>query len=161
ILGVPVPFTGERQKAVSPVPHNRGWWPVIGESYPGAWQQNVEVRLDSALSFHAVFACQTLIASDIAKLRVKLVQQDSDGIWTEVRNSAYSPVLRKPNHYQNRIQFFENWVLSKLQRGNTYVLKGRDNRNVVTRLYVLDPTLVTPLVTDSGEVYYELRADNL
>jgi phage portal protein BeeE len=42
-------------------------------------------------------------------------------------------VLRKPNRFQTRIQFLESWALSKLSRGNTYVLKQRDNRNVVTR----------------------------
>jgi HK97 family phage portal protein len=138
-----------------------GWWPLIKESFAGAWQQNVEIRQESVLSFHAVFACQTLIASDIAKMRIKLVQQDSDGIWSEVKNPAYSPVLRKPNRFQTRIQFFENWVLSKLQRGNAYILKERDGRGVVVRLYVLDPTLVTPLVSDDGSVFYELLSDRL
>ena len=138
-----------------------GWWPLVRESFTGAWQRNVEIKLDSVLSFHAVFACQTLIASDIAKLRVKLVAQDGDSIWSEVKNPAYSPVLRKPNAYQNRIQFYENWVLSKLQSGNTYVLKQRDGRGVVTKLYVLDPNRVKPLVAENGEVFYELNSDRL
>ena len=155
-----VPDTGKR-KAMSRPDTRGGWWPLIRESFAGAWQQNVEVKQESVLSFHAVFACQTLIASDIAKLRIKLVQQDDDGIWTEVKNPAYSPVLRKPNRFQTRIQFFENWVLSKLQRGNAYILKERDGRGVVVRLYVLDPTLVQPLVSDDGSVYYELLADKL
>lgn len=150
-----------RQKAVSPVDNRGGWWPVIRESFPGAWQQNVTITQDTVLSFHAVFACQTLIASDIAKLRVKLVAQESGGIWNETKNPAYSPVLRKPNDFQNRMQFFENWVLSKLQRGNAYILKQRDGRGVVVKLYVLDPQRVTPLVSESGEVFYELDADNL
>lgn len=148
--------------APEPVHENRGgWWPIIRESYAGAWQQNVEVNQQAVLAYHAVFVCMTLIASDIAKLRVKLVAQDSDGIWTETTSGAYSPVLRKPNGFQTRIQFWENWMLSKLSRGNTYVLKRRDNRNVVTALYVLDPNRVKPLVTPDGAVYYELKADNL
>jgi len=69
--------------------------------------------------------------------------------------------LRKPNRFQTRNQFWEYWLLSKLSRGNTYVLKQRDNRNVVTALYVLDPNRVKPLVTPDGSVYYELQADNL
>lgn len=148
-------------KALQSPPDRGGWWPLIRESFSGAWQHNITISHDTVLSFHAVFACQTLIASDISKLRIKLVAQDGDGIWSEVKNGAYSPVLRKPNDFQNRMQFFENWVLSKLQRGNAYILKQRDGRGVVVKLYVLDPQLVTPLVSDSGEVFYELRVDNL
>jgi HK97 family phage portal protein len=161
IFGLTIAPTSTIKKDLSPVTEGRGWFPLIREAFTGAWQQNVTISYDTVLTHHAVFACQTLIASDIAKLRVKLVAQDSDGIWSEVKNPAYSPVLRKPNGFQNRIQFFENWVLSKLQKGNTYVLKQRDNRQVVTKLYVLDPTRVTPLVADDGSIFYELQTDTL
>jgi HK97 family phage portal protein len=148
-------------KAIAPVAQGRrGWFGVI-EGFAGAWQHNVEVKFDSVLSNHADFSCRTLIASDIAKLRIKLVRRDNDGIWSEVTNPAYSPVLRKPNHFQTRIQFMESWILSKLQRGNTYVLKSRDDRGVVKKLFVLDPNLVTPLVSDSGDVFYQLNTDPL
>ncbi len=144
----------------APIRGRGGWWRIL-ESYPGAWQQNVEVKYDSVLSNHADFACRTLIASDIAKLRIKLVQRDENGIWSEVTNNAYSPVLRKPNHFQNRIQFMESWILSKLQRGNTFVLKKRDARGVVVKLFVLEPGLVTPMVSDSGDVFYQMNTDHL
>jgi HK97 family phage portal protein len=108
----------------------------------------------------AVFACHTSICSDVAKNRVKLVQF-KDGVWQETTNSAYSPVLRKPNNYQTRIQFLETWMNSKLLRGNTYVLKQRDGRNVVTALFVLNPDRVQPLVSDDGQVFYRLSQDNL
>lgn len=153
-------FTISRSKSLNNVPQGNGGWFPIGESYAGAWQRNVTVNQNAVLAYHAVFACMTLIASDISKLRVKLVQQDG-GIWSEITNPAYSPVLRKPNRFQTRIQFFENWVLSKLSRGNTYVLKQRDNRGVVNGLYVLDPNRVQPMVSDDGEVYYQLQTDNL
>lgn len=139
-----------------------GWYPVIRESFAGAWQQNVTVDRNAVLAYDALFACLTLIAGDISKNRVKLVALDTKaGIWSEVSNPSFSPVLRKPNRFQTRIQFFENWVLSKLQRGNAYVLKERDNRGVVVALYVLDPQRVRPLVTPDGTVYYELKADNM
>ena len=161
ILGLPIPFTGENQKALSSVPYgSSGWYPVIHEPFPGAWQRNLPINTDSAASFHADFACKTLIARDIAKMRVKLVE-NVDDIWSETTNPAYSPVLRRPNDYQTRNQFWENWMLSKLSRGNTYVLKVRDNRNVVTSLHVLDPTRVQPLVADDGSVFYRVNGDNL
>ncbi len=52
-------------------------------------------------------------------------------------------------------------MLSKLQTGNTYVLKQRDGRGVVMALYVLDPLRVTVLVADDGSVFYDLNMDNV
>jgi HK97 family phage portal protein len=162
IFGLPIPFTGEQRKALNSVPEGRGgWYPIVREPFTGAWQRNLEINVDTAASFHADFACKTLIARDIAKLRVKLVEKDKNDIWSETTNPAFSPVLRRPNDYQTRNQFWECWVLSKLSRGNTYVLKVRDNRQVVTALHVLDPTRVQPLVADDGSVFYRLSSDNL
>ena len=138
-----------------------GWWPLIRESFAGAWQQNVEVRFADVTSHHAVFSCVTLIAQDIGKLRPRIVELLSTGIWKEVPSAAFSPVLRKPNRYQNRIKFIEQWICSKLLHGNTYVLKERDNRGVVVRLYILDPTRVQVSVAPDGAVYYQLSQDNL
>jgi HK97 family phage portal protein len=143
--------------------HDRGnWWhPIIREPFTGAWQRNLEQTRESILTFGAVYSCVTLIASDVGKLRLRLVEQDSDGIWSEVKVPAFSPILRKPNKWQNRISFIQQWVISKLLHGNTYVLKRRDNRGVVVEMYVLDPTRVKVLVAPNADVYYEIRKDNL
>ncbi len=138
-----------------------GWFAMVREGFTGAWQRNIEIRFDSVLTYYAVYACVTLIASDIGKLRIKLVQKDKDGIWEEITSSAFSPVLRKPNRYQTRIKFFEQWMTSKLIHGNTYILKERDNRGVVVALYVLDPTRVRALVAPDGAVYYSLHGEEL
>lgn len=139
----------------------RGGWFRILEPFTGAFQRNIEVNRDSVLAYHAVYACITLIAQDIGKLRPKLVQQLPNGIWKETTNSAYSPLLRKPNRYQTRIKFIENWITSKLIQGNAYALKGRDAKGLVNNLYLLDPCRVTPLVADNGEVFYKLKTDRL
>jgi HK97 family phage portal protein len=161
IFGLPVPFTGEKRKGLHSVPYyGGGWQTLVRDPFPGAWQRNMEIKIDTAASFHADFACKTLIARDIGKMRVKLSEQ-AGNIWSETTNPAYSPVLRRPNTYQTRNQFWECWMLSKLSRGNTYVLKERDQRNVVVALHVLDPTRVQPLVADDGSVFYQLESDNL
>ena len=136
---------------------------LVRESFAGAWQRNVTVDAPrEILAFSAVFACVTIIAGDIGKLRIKLVDEDADGIASEVKTaSPFLPVLYKPNRYQTRIKFIEQWIVSKLLFGNTYVLKGRDQRGIVTTLYVLDAQRVTPLVADDGSVYYRLAADHL
>jgi HK97 family phage portal protein len=132
----------------------------VREPFAGAWQKNEELSNDAQMAFFANFACHTLICSDISKNRIRLVAQNGQ-VWQETSNSAFSPVLRKPNSFQNRIQFLENWVTSKLSRGNTYVFKQRDGRGVVVGLYVLNPDRVQPLVSDDGQVFYRLNKDNL
>ena len=139
---------------------DRGWFRIL-ESYAGAWQQNVQITVANVTTHPIVFACATLIAGDISKMRLKLVQETEDGIWVETESAAFSPVLRKPNHYQTRIQFYLSWMFSKLFHGNTYALKVRDNRRVVVAEHVLDPTRVRPLVAPNGDVYYELKRDDL
>lgn len=140
---------------------NRGWYPIIREPFAGAWQMNEEITVQNVTTHPIVWACVTLTASDIAKMRIRLVQQDDDNIWNPVDVAAFSPVLRKPNHYQNRIQFYEHWIISKQLNGNAYVLKMRDGRGNVVRMYVLDPARVRPLVAPDGSVYYELSRDDI
>jgi HK97 family phage portal protein len=155
---VPVPY------GFQTVEQSRGWFRIIHEGFTGAWQRNIIGRADDVLTHAAVYACVTLIASDIGKLRIKLVEQSDvsvGGNWTEVENAAFSPVLRKPNRYQTRIKFLEQWQVSRLVHGNTYVLKQRDDRQVVEALYVLDPTRVRVQVAPDGSVYYALLSDNL
>jgi HK97 family phage portal protein len=146
---------------LSPVTSRGGWFPIVREPYTGAWQLNQEITAPDALTNPIVFACVTLIASDIAKVALRLVQEDDDGIWTEAESPAFSPVLRVPNRGETIQRFLESWMFSKLLFGNTYILKQRDDRNVVTALYVLDPMRVTPLITPDGAMYYKLATDAL
>jgi HK97 family phage portal protein len=160
IFGREISFRRKAAPVLSSV-YSRGWYPFVREPYSGAWQRNDEWTVDCVLAHHAVYACITLISNDIGKLRHKLMQVDEEGIWEEVKNPAYSPVLRRPNRFQNQIQFRQWWITSKLIHGNAYALKGRDNRGVVTSLYLLDPCRVQIKVSDSGDVFYTLQGDNL
>ena len=163
VLGFDITIT-KATRPLSSLESRGGWypiWPTVRESFTGAWQSNTTATTETVLSYFAVYACVTLISSDIGKMRLKLVAQDADGIWTETESAAFSPVLRRPNRYQNRIKFVEWWIMSKLLHGNTYALKARDARGVVTALYILDPLRVTPLVAPDGSVFYELKRDIL
>lgn len=154
-----------RTKAAPPdlrLPESRGgWYPIVREGFAGAWQQNVDTPLVDVLSHPTVYACVTKIAGDIAKMRLWLVEHIGKDVWVPIESNAFSPVLRKPNHYQTPFQFVQSWLISKLTSGNTYVLKLTDGRGVVVALYVLDPWRVTPLVSPDGSVFYRLNTDDL
>lgn len=172
ILGIQIPFTKASGAAVvttgngalTPLGGNTlsSYIGYVRESFAGAWQRNITVdNRQTILASAPVYACVTRIASDISKLRIRLVELEK-GTWKEVeRASPYWPVLRKPNAYQNRIQFFSMWIVSKLLYGNAFIFKEYDGRGIVTSLHVLHPQRVQPIITTEGIVYYQLGADDL
>lgn len=146
-----------KQKAMTAVNGTTGWWRVIGEPFSGAWQRNQEEKIGDVLTYPTLYACLNRVSQDIGKMPFILKESDSDGIWRSVDSATRSPVLKTPNGYQTPQQFRESWALSILQHGNTYILKGRDARGEVNKLYVLDPHRVMPMVADSGDVYYQIN----
>jgi HK97 family phage portal protein len=138
-----------------------GWPSTIEEPFTGAWQRNMELRVENVLAYSAVYRCVTIIANDIAKLNLRLVRKTDEGIWVETESPAFSPVLRKQNSHQTRQDFIKRWMLSKMIKGNTYVLKERDNRGLVTGMYVLDPFITYPYVAEDGEIYYQCGGNKL
>lgn len=162
IFGLEITRTRTKAPTDLRTPESRGgWYPLIREGFTGAWQTNVDTPLVDVLSHPTVFACLSLISSDIAKMRLELRQEQDDDVWARVDNSAFSPVIRTPNGYQTQQQFYESWVISLLSSGNTYVLLQRDLRGVVVRKYILDPWRVRPLISPDGSVFYELKTDDL
>ena len=153
-------YGADHLKMLQPVAgagYGRGWNTVIGEPFTGAWQRNIEERVSDLTCYPTLYSCLSYLNQDIGKCPFQLVLKGADGIFTVIENAAYSPVLRKPNKYQTAQFFRESWILSKLISGNTYVLKGRDERGVVNALYVLDPCRVIPMVSDAGNVFYQIN----
>jgi len=140
---------------------NSGAWSRVLEPFSGAWQQNIEIRLDSVLAYPAIFSCISLISSDIAKMPIAVKRRQSNGIWVETNNPALTPLLIKPNFYQTAMQFLELWMISKLAHGNAYILKLRDAGDRVRQLRVLDPRRVIPYIADDGEIFYSVLTDEL
>lgn len=155
-------FLRQLKKSLSPVASaggGGGWFPLIRESSSGAWQRSEPVEVDTTLTHSAVFACVSAIAQDIAKLPIHVAERKA-GVWAAT-SSQYDNLLRKPNPYQNRGQFVQSWLTSKLLHGNTYALKRRDTAGRTIALHILDAPSVEPLVSDDGAVFYRLKASKL
>lgn len=148
-----------KEKALQSV-DNQGWTQIFDWT-SGSWQTHHAYTAsdDSVLSNPTVFACITLIQSDIGKLR-PTVQKLKEGIWEETKHPVTN-LLKKPNNYENHIQFKQHWAGSKQTNGNTYGYKIRNQRREVEAVQILDPTKVTPLVADNGDVYYKISQDKL
>jgi HK97 family phage portal protein len=133
----------------------------VKEPFTGAWQKNQSLTTrDGMLASSAVFACVDLISTDVAKLRVKYVKLQ-DSVWLESSAPRFTSVLRKPNAYQTRDQFFKAWLASKLTQGNAYILLGRNSTGAVVSMDVLNPKYVVPLVAPDGSVFYQITMSPL
>ena len=109
-----------------------GWVPVIREPYD---RRLAAQRGAAARDRRSPIRRLRLRHADRLRYRQAAAaagRGDDDGIWTETTSPAFSPVLRKPNRSQTIVKFVESWMFSKLLHGNTYVLKERDERGVVT-----------------------------
>lgn len=143
---------------MTPAVAGRGGWMTILEPFSGAWQRGIQkVTAQDVSCYSTVYACTSRISSDIGKLPFQIKRLDSNGIWNVSRHHTVTALLRAPNHYQTAAQFREAWILSKLQDGNTYALKRRNAAGAVDALYVLDPFKTQPMITESGEVFYEIN----
>lgn len=148
----------------STAPVRNNLWGWVRESYAGAWQAGVSIDpMSDLLGNSSVYACVERLSTDIAKLPVNLMQLQPDGTWQLASDaSPFWRVLRRPNNYQNIVQFVLMWQISKLLYGNAYAVKRRaDARGMVTGLVLIDPRRVTPLVAKDGGVYYSIGGDDL
>jgi len=154
-------FFGKKANATAIASESVQGWTRIFDWKSGAWQANMPYEGDEAVLSHpTVFACQTLIASDISKLRL-VFQRVKDDIWVDWPQHKFVKLMKRPNSYQNTIQFLEAWVHSKLSHGNTYVLKEFNPSGQIVALHVLEAMNVTPLISESGEVFYRLAKSAL
>lgn len=125
----PLRRTRKNQKSGRDV-REAGWtslFQAVAEPFSGAWQQGVKADPEAVLSFHAVFACISLISRISPKCGCVLCRRMRMG-YAGKRAGDIARLCRRPNAQQNRIQFFELWLNAKLRHGNTVVLKIRNAR---------------------------------
>lgn len=156
-----------RQKGAISVPTLRDLTffagPVV-EGFAGAFQRSIVAESkENLLKFSPVYAAVSRISRDVSILRPMLMQPGPGTTTVEVKDAAspYMPLIKRPNPYQNWIQFLEYWIICKLLFGNSYAIKERDRRGIVVGLYPVDPRLARPMIAPDGEVYYAFSRDDL
>lgn len=143
-----------------------GWTTIAGnvlESTMGAFQRMERPKRDEVYTYPPVYRCHSLIAGDISKLSLRIVQEMEGSVPVPLTDpqDQFVRTLRQPNSYQNIAQFLEAYILSKLADGNTVILKERDQNGYVRRLWPLDWRHVSVKVAPGGAVFYTLSSDYL
>lgn len=147
-----------RKKSLSSVNSGGMWKSIFG--FHANFQADVQYSNEDLAAHPAVFSCVSLISQDIGKMGVMLKKKQGN-ILIDVPIPKELSILKKPNHYQNWQQFLEFWMVCRKLRGNVYAFKVRDVFGFVVRLVLLNPDQTKPLISDDGQVFYQLGLDTL
>lgn len=144
----------------------RSLYGSVSELTTGAMQRRQRLPAEGVLSFPYAFACVRLIATDLSKMRLRLMRRRGSVAEevTEGRSRdeiAALSFIRRPNNLQTLKKFLESWVYSALLHGNAYVLSAPSGVGNEVQAFVLDPKRVWPEVLETGEVFYRAGADRL
>lgn len=134
-------------------------WRSIGYAAPTA--AGITVTNDNALQVSTVFACMRAISEDIAKLPLKIFQDDGTKRVALYDSYLYQLLKDKPNPCMTAMAWREMMTASALGWGNAYSLIVRGINGQIVELWPLRPDRVTVRFGASDKsLTYEVVDDN-
>lgn len=126
----------------------------ISVRYPAQMRTRADVSLASS---DVVYAAVTRIANALATMPIHLWQGDKR-LTSDPRDIMLS---LRPNRMQSAYMFKQAMEINRLTEGRAYAVKRFDAEGRLWELVCLDPTRVTPMISDeTGDVWYQiLRTD--
>jgi len=147
---------GEVRPGPYTLPISGGWLP---DGVPiNFWQMGMD-PLPLGTRSAMVEACVSAYSQTIAMCQGGHWKSNDKGGRDQIKTSALSRILRKPNEYQSISDFLLNAVRQLYAEGNAYALALRNDRFEVSELHLMDGRLCKPLVAQSGEVFYRLAGN--
>jgi HK97 family phage portal protein len=135
------------------------WWPreAAPQCDPLWWAKGADSQQPDAMRFGPVYACIAIIAQEIARLPLSFFIEQPDGSRQKLPDSWIGRVLRRPNSYQTRSDFWLFMIRSLLLDGNAYALAQRNGRGEVMALHPRHPQMVWPyVVPETAEIFYSV-----
>lgn len=123
-----------------------------GSAYP----TTVSVTEETALQLSAVWACVRLISQTVASLPLIVYRTTPDGRQV-VTDHWFSKLMRKPNQYQTRYEFWEHQIANLALHGNMYARKGERAGRIISLLPLNPLQMETKLL--AGRVAHLFSSD--
>nr|WP_228728308.1 phage portal protein [Brevibacillus composti] len=112
---------------------------------------DVNVRGKNALKVDTVFACVRIRSESVAKLPLKVFQEDESGIQKHTRHPVYQLLRLRPNPYMSAFDFWKCIEAQNSMYGNAYVSMEFDHRGRIVGLWPMDASRVKIIVdNDTG-----------
>lgn len=158
-------FSNLFKKSSLPLRDDQGWTLLGGSVIPSSWSQGwwqQGMRADDVKGNTAVASCVDLYARTIGMLPVAHFKKLPDGSKIEITNSVAAKILRKPNGYQTRADFFMNLIAQEMFTGNGYAIATRDSNFDITSLQLVPPNSTNHYVDPvDKEIYYHVSGSNM
>jgi HK97 family phage portal protein len=115
-----------------------------------------------ALQQATVMACVRVLAETIAQLPIMVqTRERSSNQWTMAPDHDALDVLMRPNDWQTCHELLSHIVIWSELRGNSYLYKTSDGRNIVRRLIPLQSDDVGVQVSTTYNIQYKVNAGSI
>lgn len=120
-------------------------------SFGGFWFNSVPMRLgganvtaDNALQLTAVYACVRVLTDSMSTLPFQMYRVKPNGGKQQIRDHwLYRLFAKRPNDYQNPMEFRAMMMGHLALRGNAFAVIVSDRRGVVTDLHPIHPDRIS------------------
>ncbi len=103
-----------------------------------------------------IFSAITRLSNSMATLPLKLYEN-----YEMAFNLASDTLINNPNPNMTGFEFIRNMETSRNEKGNAYALIERDIRLQPSKLTILNPDYVEPVIeTNTKELWYQVLGDN-
>lgn len=115
---------------------------------------------EGALNLTAVWACVRILSETVGTLPMHLYRRTANGRERQYDHPCHH-LVRIPNSYSTRFDLMHHLMVSCALWGNGYARIFRNKRYRPTRLQLLHPARVEPILTDNDELFYRLDSGEL
>jgi HK97 family phage portal protein len=105
-------------------------------------------------------ACVQIRSSDLAKLPVHVMRRRKDGGKEVLRDHPVERLLKKPNSWQTKFEFFEMMQACYLLKTNAYAPVLRNGRSQPIALIPVNPDRVGLYEAPGGDLFYRVTRNN-
>lgn len=122
---------------------------VFGSAKPNT-STGLGITPQNSLELTAIWSAVDQISNSIAKLPIYVYRHNNGGD-TEVGNHKISKLLKKPNPFISKFDFFKTMVANLLLNGNAYAWIDRGTNNNINALWILEPSAVSTNLDPTGK----------
>lgn len=128
---------------------------------------DINVKGRAALRIDTVFACVRILSESVAKLPLKVYQEDENGVQKPTGHPIYQLLKLRPNPYMSAFDFWKCIEAQNCLYGNAYAGIEVDRRGRIVGLWPMDAarvkvwvdndTAASGIVQPRSQVWYEVN----